>query len=299
MSKKSTPRPEMDPTFVVPGHTSRLPFLVPSADQDDIHGLDSGLQSSAQHVVEIFLKLEALSILKRIEIAEDSSLEYMLCTMKTYLHQIGYLRPSPTDSKNWTIDLSFGELSILSMITVLEYRKEPQNNLLVKDIFYGGEILDLHLYRFSASQNVHTEYTWDPKRLAWRAENLHNDKYTTLDAKLAVQEDILYTPFSFSFSVLRPSLSMTSMKLSYLRFINERLRIPVTESGVISAVVFVTVGELRMAVVKRYTWGGRHTRGCGVIVDLTQDVCVVRDGGMGEERILRYKPNRMIWIQEE
>ncbi|EPS38515.1 hypothetical protein H072_7730 [Dactylellina haptotyla CBS 200.50] len=240
--------------------------------------------------VQVFLKLEALSTMKPIQLLEDWSLEFLLETVKYYLNKIGYLSPSSADAKNWRIDLSFGDLSVLNTVNLLTYRGEQQSSLLVKDLFYGGEILDVSLYRFSPSQGNLIEYIWDTNCDAWRTRTVPNE-FPFLDTRLAVHQDILYTPFPFT----NKSLSMSSIKLSYIRILNERLRIPASETSYISAVVFVDIDELKMAVVKKYAWERRQ--GVGLIVEMESNVCKVKDV-TGEERLLRYRINRMMWVED-
>ncbi|KAF3929087.1 hypothetical protein ABW20_dc0106303 [Dactylellina cionopaga] len=234
--------------------------------------------------------MEALSTIKGFDLVENWSLETALKVAKQFIYETGYFRHFTSGNPNWNIDLCFGDLSLLNMVMLLSFRGEQQSNLLVKDVFYGGEILDLKIYRFSNSQNNTVEFIWNDKAGGWQTHAAQNE-FPFLDAKLSVHENILYTPFTN----IDRSLSLTSMKLSYLRILNDQLRVPVSETGCLSAVVFVGIEEFKMAVVKKYSWGFKD--GNGEILEMERDSCMVRDA-TGEERLLRYRPNRMVWIEE-
>ncbi|KAK6334637.1 hypothetical protein TWF718_010091 [Orbilia javanica] len=234
---------------------------------------------------------------------ENDPLEKVLRVVKpkvlaVYFESSNYFGPYPTDTLEWTIDLSFGDLSLLNMVNLLTYRGEPQETLLVKDVFYGGETLEPRIFQLtppqiSSAPGPPVEFKWNPKTRQWIPQPAPGEMLL-MDAQLAIHENILYTPFTHP----KGSLSLTSMKLCYLRHLNERLRTSVSTVGHLCAVVFVGIGNTKMAVVKSYTWKKDPSKGFGEILDLDDQkgVCIVRDG-TGQQRTLRFRPNRSIWVE--
>lgn len=196
------------------------------------------------------------------------------------------------------MDLTFGDLSLLNMINLLTYRGEPQETLLIKDVFYGGETLEPRIFQLTSPQDSGApgppvEFKWNPKTKQ-RVPQPAPGEMLLMDAQLAVHENILYTPFTHA----KGSLSLTSMKLCYLRTLNERLRTPAANVGFVSGVVFVGIGDIKMAVVKSYAWQKDSSKGLGGILDWDDEkgVCIVRDV-TGQERTLRFRPNRLVWVE--
>ncbi|KAK6497870.1 hypothetical protein TWF481_012269 [Arthrobotrys musiformis] len=254
--------------------------------------------------VTVNVNLVATNRLVEVILGENQPLEAVLQVVKprilaVFFEQSGYFAPNQPNALAWTIDLTFGDLSILNMVNLLTYRGEPQETLLVKDIFYGGETLEPRIFRLTSPQDSGApgppiEFKWSQGAKEWIAQPAPGEMLL-MDAQLAVHENILYTPFTHA----RGSLSLTSMKLCYLRTLNERLRTPASSVGYVSAVVFVGIGDIRMAVVKSYAWKKDPSKGLGQILDWDdrKGIALVRDG-TGQDRTLKFRRNRLVWVEE-
>ncbi|KAF3206816.1 hypothetical protein TWF106_011141 [Orbilia oligospora] len=257
------------------------------------------------HCHEVIVRVSLVASNRMIELIlnEDDPLEKVLQVVKprilaVYFETSGYFAPYPAGTPEWTIDLTFGDLSLLNMVNLIAYRGESQQTLLIKDVFYGGETLEPRIFqltspRESGAPGPPIEFKWDSKTKQWVPQAAPGEMLL-MDAQLAIHENILYTPFTHA----KGSLSLTSMKLCYLRNLNDRLKTPAASVGYVSAVVFVGIGDIKMAVVKSYAWKKDPSKGLGEILEWDDDkgVCMVRDG-TGQERTLKFRPNRLVWVE--
>ncbi|KAK6511016.1 hypothetical protein TWF506_010100 [Arthrobotrys conoides] len=273
-----------------------------SLHERDQNGNLLPLQSYYYEVI-VRVNLPATDRIIELILNENDPLEKVLRLVKSrilavYFETSGYFGPYENSTLEWTIDLTFGDLSLLNMVNILTYRGEPQKNLLIKDIFYGGETLEPRIFQLtspatSGAPGPPIEFKWNHKIKQWVPQPAPGEMLL-MDAQLAVHENILYTPFTHA----KGSLSLTSMKLCYLRHLNERLKTPAADVGYVSAVVFVGLGDIKMAVVKSYAWEKDASRGFGKIIrwDDEKGVCYVQDG-TGQDRTLKFRPNRLIWVE--
>ncbi|KAF3097303.1 hypothetical protein TWF102_003977 [Orbilia oligospora] len=257
------------------------------------------------HCHDVIVRVSLVAPNRMIELIlnEDDPLEKVLQVVKprilaVYFETSGYFALYPASTPEWTIDLTFGDLSLLNMVNLIAYRGESQQTLLIKDVFYGGETLEPRIFQLtspheSGAPGPPIEFKWNSKAKRWVPQPAPGEMLL-MDAQLAIHENILYTPFTHA----KGSLSLTSMKLCYLRNLNDRLKTPAASVGYVSAVVFVGVGDIKMAVVKSYAWKKDLSKGLGEILDWDDDkgVCMVRDG-TGQERTLKFRPNRLVWVE--
>ncbi|KAK6334165.1 hypothetical protein TWF696_002667 [Orbilia brochopaga] len=244
---------------------------------DECTNTYTGINYTGDGIV-VYLKLQ--TGMQPFSLCEEWTLATALEKIHRWLYEIGYLSGSDT------CDLQFDHTSARELVLLLSRTQQPQETLLVGHVFYGTEMLDVRICEVA-----------------------------DVVADMACGDD---------------ELAMAGMKLAWIRARNERLRSahPQVESqdgdvdgGELSAVVFVGVDEFRMVVVKRYVYaegvvamGGagagldgcswqrrRKRRGCGEVVemDAAGGRCVVRDASTGTQRVLRYRPRRGLWIEEQ
>ncbi|RVD83568.1 uncharacterized protein DFL_007952 [Arthrobotrys flagrans] len=112
------------------------------------------------HFYEVIVSVNLLATNRMIELIlnENDPLEKVLQVVRpkiltTYFESSGYFGPFPASTLEWTMDLTFGDLSLLNMINLLTYRGEPQETLLIKDVFYGGETLEPRIFQLTSLQD--------------------------------------------------------------------------------------------------------------------------------------------------
>ncbi|KAK6354425.1 hypothetical protein TWF730_008830 [Orbilia blumenaviensis] len=274
------------------GSTESPPFLNVSIQNPGSQIVRS--TTAAGDILVMYVSLVALNNKYEFSINENEPVERILLLVKSLFEDMDYFKPCPAGSFDWNIDLVHRGLSILNMVNLITYRGEEQSNLLVKHLLYGGEIFEPRFFEVQKPPvtRAPTEFKWNPRQRRWDAKEATGEMLL-LDSQLAVHDKIIYTPFTSC----KHSLSETSMQLTYLRWLYEQLRMPLSQLGYQSAVVYVGTGSLTMAVVKSYSWAGDAGQGIGKIVEWGAEHGVVQDTN-GTQRVLRFRQGRGVWMED-
>ncbi|KAF3934030.1 hypothetical protein ABW19_dt0201873 [Dactylella cylindrospora] len=220
----------------------------------------------------VYLNLEAVNIFQYFPLSDDWTIEQVLENARVCLVNLNYFHGPP----EWTCDLIWGHYSARNLLHALVQQGETSLNLKVKDLFYGGELIKVHIY-----DSLLNKHFWDYRNSTW--------KTTPAEALRS------YTLFG------DPDLAMGGMMLGHLRLNNRKLRRSVSDphAQVLSAVVFVGMAEFRMAIVKEYRYSSQDGPESVVInIGVQGDTCLVKDA-TGRKRCLKFWTSRGIWIQDE